>query len=76
MEYLRSCLCMFTCLGVILGGLVAAGAAFWIDQAWLAFPAVAAVGVGIGALTSACGKGEDLDASNGGGSQVLEVTRV
>ena len=51
---------------------------------WMAFPAVAAVGVGIGALTSACGdnreEDQDTEAINTGGSanisQVLEATRV
>ena len=48
------CLCLFSCLGLMVGGLVMAGAAFVVGPQWMAYPAVVIVGVGFNALRCAC----------------------
>ena len=70
MECLRSCLFLVSGLGVIIGGLALEGVAFWVDQQWLAFPALFIVAAGFSALHFACyGNGREE-------GQVVEQTQV
>ena len=74
MEFLRSCLFLLSGLGVVIGGLVLEAVAFWVDQKWLAFPAVVIVAAGISVLHFAC-YGNDGRSGRMGG-QVVELTKV
>ena len=69
-----SCLCLFSCLGVMVGGLVMAGAAFVVGPQWMAYPAVVIVGVGFNALRCACTGPWSCNGTEG--DQVAEESRL